>query len=280
MRTSLLVIGNGQWGNKISELFQKWDFKISRYGARDFLGLSYEDKQQALITDLIWIASNPDLQIQIIQEIMKYKFKGTVILEKPFFRNLKEQEEFNSTLEISNLSIRASSPWVYSDIWLKSKDTVLALNGPLKIEILRSGPLKRARIESYLDWLSHDVQLLSDLFTFDITITKVQGQINMQEPCIKKYRFKLSNGTLVELKGGTSETRISIWRIQDTNGYSCTIDFDAKTLELFNDREVLINSYQSPQSDEPLLNMIQHYCRELKNNESNMDFRWQERLIQ
>jgi hypothetical protein len=156
----------------------------------------------------------------------------------------------------------------------------LELNGPLKIEILRSGPFKRAQIESYLDWLSHDVQLLSDLFTFDVTISEVQSKINMQDPCTKKYTFKLSNGTLVELKGGASETRISIWRIQDTNGYSCTIDFDAKTFELFNDREVLINSHQSPQSDEPLLNMIQHYCRELKNNESNIDFRWQERLIQ
>jgi hypothetical protein len=108
-----------------------------------------------------------------------------------------------------------------------------------------------------LDWLSHDVQLLSDLFTFDVTISEVQSKINMQDPCTKKYTFKLSNGTLVELKGGASETRISIWRIQDLNGYSCAINFDSKTLESFSDREVLVNSYQSPQSDEPLLNMIQ-----------------------
>jgi predicted dehydrogenase len=280
MQTSLLIIGNGVWGKKLSELFQKWDFKISRYGARDYLELSYEDKQQVSITDLIWIASYPDIQIQIVQEIMKLKIKGMIILEKPFFRNLKEQEEFNRMLETSNLSIRSSSPWVYSDIWLKSKDNILELNGPLKIEILRSGPFKRAQIESYLDWLSHDVQLLSDLFTFDTTIAEVQSQFNMQEPCTKKYTFKFSNGTLVELKGGASETRISIWRIQDLNGNSYAINFDSKTLESFSDREVLVNSYQSPQSDEPLLNMIQHYCRELENKESNIDFRWQEALIQ
>ena len=277
---SLLIIGNGVWGKKLSELFQKWNFKISRCGARDYLDLSCGDKQQVSNTDLIWIASYPDTQIQIMQEIMKLKIKSLIILEKPFFRNLKEQEEFNRILDTSNLSIRSSSPWVYSDIWLKSKHSILKLNGPLKIEILRSGPFKRTQIESYLDWLSHDVQLLSDLFTFDVTIGEVQSQFNLQEPCTKKYTFHLSNGTLVELKGGASENRISIWKIQDSNGYSCAINFDSKTLESFSDREVLVNSYQSPQSDEPLLNMIEYYCRWLKNKGRNIDFRWQEALIQ
>ena len=280
MRISLLVIGNGQWGDKISELFQKWDFKISRHGARDFLGLSYKEKQQALITDLIWIASYPDLQIQIIQEIIKYKVKGTLILEKPFFRNLKEQKEFHSMLEISNLSIKASSPWVYSDIWLKFKQRILELNGPVKIEISRSGPLKRNMIEPHLDWLSHDVQLISDLFTCDVTITEVQNQFNLKDSSTKEFRLKLSNGSLVELRGGYTETRISLWRIQDSNGYSCTINFVSKALEFFSESEGLVHSYQSPQGDEPLLNMINHYYHEPKNKKSDKDFRWQQILIQ
>ena len=280
MRISLLVIGNGQWGNKISGLFHKWDFKINHYGARDFLHLSYEDKQQVSITDLIWIASNPDLQIKIMQEIMKYRIKGTVILEKPFFRNLTEQEEFNNVLELSNLSIRASSPWVYSDIWIKSKYRILELNGPLKIEIARSGPFKRNMIESHLDWLSHDIQLVSDLFTLNITVTEVQRQLDRYDPGTKRFRCKLSNGSLVELNGGTTESRISLWRIQDSGGHSCTINFDSKALEVFSESEGLVHSYQSPQGDEPLLNMIQHYYRESENEKNNKDFRWQEVLIQ
>ena len=280
MGISLLVIGNGQWGNKISELFHKWDFKINRYGARDFLDLSYEDKQQLLITDLIWIASNPDLQIKIMQEIMKYRITGTVILEKPFFRNLKELEEFKNVLELSNLSIRASSPWVYSDIWIKSKNRILELKRPLKIEIARSGPFKRNVIESHLDWLSHDIQLVSDLFTLNITITEVQRQLDRHDPSTKKFRFKLSNGSVVELNGGTTESRISLWKIQDSNGYSCTINFDSKALELFSESDGLVHSYQSPQGDEPLLNMIKHYYCESENKISNKDFRWQEVLIQ
>jgi predicted dehydrogenase len=280
MRSSLLVIGAGIWGNKISELFRKWDFNVIHYGARDYLNLSFKGKQMATVTDLVWIASIPDIQIRIMKEIKKLEIKSMIILEKPFFRNFKEREEFNEIIETRDLIIRASSPWVYSDIWLKAKDIILQLADPLNIKITRSGPFKRSRIQSHLDWLSHDVQLISDLFTLDVRIIDLQSKIKVYESGIKKFTLKFNNGSLLEMNGGSTDTRISSWQVQDSRGYVFNVSFVSKSLELFSNKKDLVYSYESPKNDEPLLNMIQQYCHKLNNTKNDKDFRWQEVLIQ
>jgi predicted dehydrogenase len=280
MRSSLLVIGAGIWGNKISDLFQKWDFNVIHYGARDYLNLSFKGKQMATVTDLVWIASIPDLQIRIMKEIKKLEIKSMIILEKPFFRNFKEHEEFNEIIKTRDLIIRASSPWVYSDIWLKAKDIILQLDDPLSIKITRSGPFKRSKIQSYLDWLSHDVQLISDLFTLDTRIIDLQSKFKVYESGIKKFILKFNNGSLLEMNGGSTDTRISSWEVQDSRGYVLNVSFVSKSLELFSNKKDLVYSYESPKNDEPLLNMIQQYCHKLNNTKNDRDFRWQEVLIQ
>ena len=133
MDTSIAVLGNGVWGKKLNALFQSWGFKVSQYGARSFLELNFERQQKILENDVVWIASTPDLQLRIISDVSRYQKSSILILEKPFFRDLNEQIKFVEIMNNSDLYLRSSSPWVYSDIWSKSKKKLSELLNPLEI---------------------------------------------------------------------------------------------------------------------------------------------------
>lgn len=279
MDKSILVIGNGVWGKKINSLFQSWGFKVSQYGARNFLELNFESKKNMVNNQIIWIASTPDLQMRTISEISNFQKSSMVILEKPFFRDHIEKIQFSDILKKTNLNLRASSPWVYSDIWSKSKKKLLDLLAPLDITIKRSGPSNNKSILHYLNWLSHDVQLLADLFNSEVSIDYVNSRIEDSKLDSSKIEVRLSDGSKLEMSGGFSNSKLSSWVAQDAKGCSIEIDFYSKTLKYFGSDQILIESYKSPCDDNPLLNMMLNYLEQpdVKNVESNV--RWQEVLI-
>lgn len=279
MGKSILVVGNGVWGKKLNNFFQLWGFNVSHCGARSFLGLTSETKQIVSNNHIIWIASTPDLQIRIMSEILKWRQSNILILEKPFFRNVYEKNQFFQIIKENNLNVRASSPWVYSDIWSKSKGKLLELSGPLHMKIMRSGPSKSKSIISYLDWLSHDVQLISDLYNSKSVIIDMKSSSEYLRPDFKEFKIRLSDGSKIEMSGGLSNSKISSWEVQDARSTVIKIDFNSKIFQYFGSDKILLETYKSPEHDNPLLNMVLNYIEksDLKNIESY--FRWQDVLI-
>lgn len=279
MDKSILVIGNGDWGKKLKILFNSWGFNVNQCGARSFLAHNFETKQFVLNSHIIWIASTPDLQIKIMSEILKRWQSDILILEKPFFRDLYEKSQFFQIIKENNLNVRASSPWVYSDIWSKSKGKLLELSGPLHMKIKRSGPSKTKSIISYLDWLSHDVQLISDLYNSKSMIVDIKSRGENLRPDFKEFKIRLSDGSKIEMSGGLGNSKISSWEVEDGSGTVIRINFNSKIFQYFGSDKILLETYKSPKDDNPLLNMVLNYVEQsdLKNVESY--FRWQEVLI-
>jgi hypothetical protein len=277
--TSIAVLGNGVWGKKLNALFQSWGFKVSQYGARSFLELNFERQQKILDNDVVWIASTPDLQLRIISDVSRYQKKSILILEKPFFRDLNEQIKFVEIMNNSDLYLRSSSPWVYSDIWSKSKKKLLELLNPLEIIISRSGPSNNKSIRPYMDWLSHDVQLMADLFSSETKVIHVNRSTDKSQSDSCKIHIRLNDGSNLDLSGGLSVSKISYWKVQDKRGHFIEIDFNSKLLQCFGSNQVLIESYKSPPDDNPLLNMVLNYTNQSNDKKVESFFRWQEVLI-
>lgn len=279
MDTSIAVLGNGVWGKKLNALFQSWGFKVSQYGARSFLELNFERQQKILENDVVWIASTPDLQLRIISDVSRYQKSSILILEKPFFRDLNEQIKFVEIMNNSDLYLRSSSPWVHSDIWSKSKKKLSELLNPLEIMISRSGPSNNKSIRPYMDWLSHDVQLMADLFSSEKKVIHVNRSTDRSKSDSCKIHIRLNDGSNLDLSGGLSVSKISYWKVQDKRGHFIEIDFNSKLLQCFGSDQVLIESYKSPPDDNPLLNMVLNYLDQSNDKKVESYFRWQEVLI-
>lgn len=279
MDTLITVLGNGVWGKKLNTLFQSWGFKVSQYGARSFLELDSDRQQKILNNGVVWIASTPDLQLRIMSDVSRYQKKFILILEKPFFRDLNEQAKFVEILHNSGLYLRSSSPWLYSDIWLQSKKKLLELLSPLDIMISRSGPTNNKSISPYMDWLSHDVQLMADLFCSETKVSYVNRSTDKSKLDSCKIHINLNDGSILNLSGGFSVSKISYWKVQDKRGHFIEIDFNSKLLQCFGSDQVLIESYKSPPGDHPLLNMLLNYTDHSNDKKIDSYFRWQEVLI-
>lgn len=279
MNNSILVIGNSLWGKKIRNIFTSWDFNVDQCGARKFLTLTPKEKEFILKNHTVWIASTPDLQIRVIAEISKFTNSRRLILEKPFFRDHQEKFKFFQVINCAQFNIRASSPWLYSDIWLNSKPKILKLVAPLRFSILRSGPVRNKSIPPYLDWLAHDVQLMFNLFYSQTNLVSFQRIKREVDKDFGKINIELSNGSTIEMMGGMSESKESQWLVRDSKRDGFEVDFNNKCYRHYSKKDIFDYRYKSPDDDNPLLNMYTHFSN--NPNETNLQsfFQWQSVLI-
>ena len=87
-KPNVLVIGNGNWAGTILKSLtgSKLDLDIDQIGARNFI--SNENQEILRNVSIIWIATLPQIQIDVLKKIHNAKLK--VILEKPLARNVYE----------------------------------------------------------------------------------------------------------------------------------------------------------------------------------------------
>ena len=279
MNNSILIVGSGAWGNKLKSLFTGWGFRVEQCGARKFLTLTAKEIESISKNHTVWIASTPDLQIKVVARISKSSNIQRLILEKPFFRDHQEELKFFEVIKCTEVSISASSPWLYSDIWLKSKPKILKLLAPLHFSILRSGPVRNKSIPPYLDWLAHDVQLIFNLFYSETnleTLQKIKRDIHKD---FGKIDIEFSNGSTIEMRGGISKNKESRWLVQDSNKDELEIDFNKKFYKHYNNKKTLNYEYKSPNDDNPLLNMYTHFRNNPEERNIQSFFQWQSVLI-
>lgn len=215
---SIVLIGKGDWSNKISEVLFDQDatLNIVKYSARDFLLRSELEISQIVSGQFLWITTAPDLQIELLKKMGSLDFR--VILEKPVAtKTIKIDEVLNLILSLK-ADTYLSQPWRYSKVWDNIKFVTQNVPTPLKIKVTRGGPVVRAYIDPVEDWVYHDLGLIGELINdykdlLDIKILSTNTK-NL------KVNLKVPNKFDIELNVGYFSEKIALWEINGTHEFN------------------------------------------------------------
>jgi len=205
-KTKLAIIGRGTWPLKIKSSlesnFQELDVKV--FPAREVV--SYPKLVQKSEFHVIWIATQPSLQLKLLEKLLDTP--QTIILEKPLGSNRAEIQSLIQLLQKHPLGVVApSNPWSYETTCLEAME-LMKKEGldTAKIEITRGGPNRRPYLSSVGDWIPHDLYLLGKVFDSEvITFNKITGN---RESAVAKFlceRFQ----THVTVNSGFTEERVA-----------------------------------------------------------------------
>jgi len=215
-KEKILIVGNGPWANKVQGILIEQEYLVQRSSAREFSrGLNQGQTYQS---DVIWLCTRPSLQLEIIKNLKN--LVGKIILEKPILMEAGD-EQIVKNASINHSNIFLSNPWANSDIW-ESAVKLLADFDLKEIIITRDAPHSHPHIPAHLDWLSHDLLLLSDLrrlFGLDLEL------VSKAEPEFLGTNKLLLSDIKVELSFTISEKRKSVWFFLSKIGEFIELDF-------------------------------------------------------
>jgi hypothetical protein len=179
-----------------------------------------------------------------------------IVIEKPIGANLKiNQEIFEIFSNQDNLLI--SRPWNFSELWLKFKENIVKGQGIKSIVIEHSGEILREYITPPQDWLHHDLCLIHELNN-DLKLSfspskKLWSNEN------KNLTINSRDDICIEIVGGYSSERISIFEIIFQNGTRIKMDM--------NNRELSIHALNGMtetfeyRDDSPINSMVEHFIK-------------------
>jgi len=245
---SIVLIGKGDWSNKISEVLLDKDgtLNIEKYSSRDFLLKSELEISEIVSGQFLWITTTPDLQIELLKEMESLDFR--VILEKPVStKSIKIDEVLNFILSLK-ADTYLSQPWRYSKIWENIRSVIQNVPTPLKIKVTRGGPGVRVYIDPVEDWIYHDLGLIGELI--DNYRELLEIKILLANSRNLKINIKVPNKFDIDLNVGYFPEKIALWEI---NGV-CEFNFFPKI----------------PEEDSPIFTMYLNYQNRIgKNNFSD-----------
>jgi hypothetical protein len=211
----LLVIGSGPWSQKIKSALNtnRNQIEFTSIGARDFLHLDSTNIGVDTKEQIIWIATTPTIQFEVLNKIVFLQNK--VIIEKPFATNSKELESFIQISNISQNTLYLSEPWKYSKIWMFIKNKIGEQNSLQDIVIYRGGPKIRSYINPVWDWIQHDLGLVGELLkerqdTVQIGFEWLNEGKTLRLKIISDSKFN------IEINVGYFPERVEFWKINDT----------------------------------------------------------------
>ena len=105
-------------------------------------------------TDVFWITSTPQNQIQALRKLKNIQTR--VILEKPIVIEPSDLVVLKDLLNNSQCKVYLSQPWTFSSLWEETKRVLLPLQGEIKIQAIRGGNLSRVGVSPEIDWAPHD----------------------------------------------------------------------------------------------------------------------------
>ena len=211
----LLVIGSGPWSQKIKSVLNTNHnhIEVTSVGARDFLLLDSTNIGVNTKGQIIWIATTPTIQFEILNKI---KFlQNRVIIEKPFATNSKELESFIQISNMSQNTMYLSEPWRYSKIWMFIKNKISEQNSIQNILIYRGGPKIRSYINPVWDWFQHDLGLVGELLKEHQDTVQIEFEW-LNEGKTLKLKIISGNKFNIEINVGYFPERVEFWKINDT----------------------------------------------------------------
>lgn len=248
LQNKLLLIGSGKWPEKIKSVIAAQDvtLDIVRVPAREFLHLDSRSVNRLLDNRLVWVATTPKNQFQILNKIKD--FENRVIIEKPVAVNLSDLELIMAHSRSSKNHLYVSEPWRHSHIWKIKKSEIEAISGEKKLLINRGSPAIREYITPVWDWLQHDVGLLSELLSSNRNFLDIFCELNQDQSnlCLK---LKTEDFYIVDLNVGFFPQRHETWHLNN----QLLIDFAVATKSI----------------DHPIYNMLKFVSDH--NFESNLE---------
>ena len=211
----LLVIGSGPWAQKIKSVLNTnhSHIEVTSVGARDFLLLDSTNIGVNTKEQIIWIATTPTIQLEVLNKIEF--LQNRVIVEKPFATNLKEFESFIQISNMTQNTMYLSEPWRYSKIWMFIKNKIGEQNFLQNILIYRGGPKTRSYINPVWDWIQHDLGLVGELLKEHQDTVQI-GFEWLNEGKTLKLKIISDNKFNIEINVGYFPERVEFWKINDT----------------------------------------------------------------
>lgn len=202
------------------------------------------------------------MQVKIIRLLVAFP-NIKIIVEKPIVTNqISNQEILELFSEQSNLFI--SRPWNFSQLWLKFKENLLNSEYISKIEITHSGEIVRDYISPPQDWLHHDICLIQDLNLDLMKNYTLNKKIWSNDD--KNLLVNIGEGPYIEIKGGYSADRISIFKVFFHNGSSVKMDMNRRnfSIQALDERTKIVEF----RDEMPINSMVEHFIKTEINDSS------------
>ena len=223
----LLIIGSGPWPQKIKSILNTKNnqLKVALIGARDFLSFSVTDIKKYINDQIVWIATIPTIQLEILNKIKLNS--NSVIIEKPFATNSKELKSLINLLNESKNILYLSEPWKHSKTWKFIKNKITEQNSLQNVVIYRGGPNIRTYMNPVWDWIQHDLGLVGELLKdyqtdIEIKIKWLNDGKTLNLKIISGIRFN------IEINVGYFSERVEFWEIngKEKVNFSSNQNFD------------------------------------------------------
>ncbi len=223
---SIVIIGKGAWSSKISKILLKQDhnLEIVNYSARDFILKSKQQVAKIVSNQILWIATTPELQFEILKKIQDFQCKA--ILEKPLATNFIKLAELLEFISSVKPDLFLSEPWRHSQIWNKIRTNIESLPKPISVEIKRGGPVMRTYMSPVFDWMYHDLGLISELISnynksLSIRILSSRDVNNVS------FNLTVPNEFTIDISIGYFLEKIATWEINN----KLTFEFNGSSNE-------------------------------------------------
>ena len=195
------------------------------------------------------------MQLRILK-LLKSFTNTKIVIEKPISTNLNiNQEIFEIFSNQDNLLI--SRPWNFSELWLKFKENIVKGGEINSVEIEHSGEILREYINPPQDWLHHDLCLFQELNNDLKLCFSLSKKLWSNEN--KNLTINGRDGLNIEIVGGYSSERISIFEVFFQNGTRIKMDM--------NNRELSIQASNGMtemfeyRDDLPINSMVDHFIK-------------------
>lgn len=202
--------------------------------------------------DILWIATTPKSQILILQKLQNTQTK--IILEKPIATNKNEIVALLRIVNECHCKIYLSEPWTFSNLWGKTKEILLSIEGVITLQTERGGNFVRKAFPPELDWAPHDLYLLVD-YAKMIGVTSSQIELISRDLKENRIRLKYSIGSerIFEIVAGALNSRKAVWKINSNVGLKADLNFETRELTAYIGEDPVKSKFDT---DNPITKML------------------------
>jgi hypothetical protein len=192
------------------------------------------------------------LQLESIKKLQKFN-KIKIVIEKPISKDkIANLELFKVLSNQSNIFI--SRPWSFSQLWLQLKKYLILEQEITGINIRHCGEILREYINPPQDWLHHDLCLLKEIKpSLEFSGLEIQKSWSIENT---RLVIESSNENNIEIVGGYSPERISIFEVFLENGMTLKMDMNRRTLAVQLTNGIIKN--HEYKDDLPINSMVEY----------------------
>ena len=214
---NLLVIGQGAWASKIQSVLNNSTSGIqaTSISARNALKDPPQLDEAVENSDVIWICTKPDWQLELLPRLNK--FDGKLVLEKPYIIDKNSLNRFTEFERIFKGALQLSEPWTFSNIWHEAKKEIKE-SSSAEFMIKRGGSTGHNYISAVMDWLPHDINLLFDLYGIELLKSRFSNIHWKKDQSELEFQISMGSKSSFLFRIGNFEgSRVAFWESKALN---------------------------------------------------------------